>query len=98
MYRPLAPSPACPVCRAAYTHFAAWHLPAAMVDWSQRRQYIMNTHLPQELETSLQAEVNSGHFPSIDEAMAEAVRLLLSRAHAPSVRAADDAANGSGMG
>jgi Arc/MetJ-type ribon-helix-helix transcriptional regulator len=41
----------------------------------------MTIHLPNDLENSLRAEVNSGHFPSLDDAMAEAVRLLLSRRH-----------------
>lgn len=39
----------------------------------------MTIHLPNELESSLRAEVSSGHFPTLDDAMAEAVRLLLSR-------------------
>jgi Arc/MetJ-type ribon-helix-helix transcriptional regulator len=34
-------------------------------------------HLPTDLENSLRAEVSSGHFASLDEAVAEAVRLLL---------------------
>ena len=37
----------------------------------------MTIHLPQDLESSLRAEVSSGHFASLDDAMAEAVRLLL---------------------
>jgi Arc/MetJ-type ribon-helix-helix transcriptional regulator len=37
----------------------------------------MTIHLPQDLESALQAEVSSGHFASLDDAMAEAVRLLL---------------------
>jgi Arc/MetJ-type ribon-helix-helix transcriptional regulator len=37
----------------------------------------MTIHLPSDLENSLRAEVSSGHFASLDEAMAEAVRLLL---------------------
>ena len=37
----------------------------------------MTIHLPTELENSLRAEVSSGHFASLDDAMAEAVRLLL---------------------
>ena len=39
----------------------------------------MTIQLPSDLEKSLRAEVNCGHFPSLDDAMAEAVRLLLSR-------------------
>jgi len=38
----------------------------------------MTIHLPQDVESSLQAAVHSGHFASIDEAIAEAARLLLS--------------------
>ena len=37
----------------------------------------MTIHLPSDLEDSLQAEVSSGHFATLDDAMAEAVRLLL---------------------
>ncbi len=37
----------------------------------------MMIHLPSDLENSLRTEVLSGHFPSLDEAMSEAVRLLL---------------------
>lgn len=37
----------------------------------------MTIHLPSDLESSLRAEVSSGHFASLDEAMTEAVRLLL---------------------
>ena len=37
----------------------------------------MTIHLPEHLETSLKAAVLSGHFASIDDAMAEATRLLL---------------------
>jgi Arc/MetJ-type ribon-helix-helix transcriptional regulator len=37
----------------------------------------MTIHLPNDLESSIRAEVASGHFGSIDEAMAEAARLLL---------------------
>ena len=37
----------------------------------------MTIHLPPELEGRINAEVSNGHFPSIDDAMAEAVRLLL---------------------
>jgi Arc/MetJ-type ribon-helix-helix transcriptional regulator len=34
-------------------------------------------HLPNDLESSIQAAVRSGRFVSVDEAMAEAARLLL---------------------
>jgi Arc/MetJ-type ribon-helix-helix transcriptional regulator len=37
----------------------------------------MTIHLPTDLESRVQAAVHSGRFPSIDDAMAEAVRLLL---------------------
>jgi Arc/MetJ-type ribon-helix-helix transcriptional regulator len=37
----------------------------------------MTIHLPSDLENSLRAEVSSGHFASLDDAMAEAVRFLL---------------------
>ncbi len=37
----------------------------------------MTIHLPQDLESSLRAEVSSGHFASLDDALAEAVRLLI---------------------
>ena len=55
----------------------------------------MTIHLPQDLESSLRAEVSSGHFASLDDAIAEAVRLLL-RDHKPSQSAASpDAGLGS---
>jgi Arc/MetJ-type ribon-helix-helix transcriptional regulator len=37
----------------------------------------MTIHLPTDLETSIQAAVQSGWFASVDDAMAEAARLLL---------------------
>jgi Arc/MetJ-type ribon-helix-helix transcriptional regulator len=37
----------------------------------------MTIHLPRDLESSILAEVQSGNFASVDEAMAEAARLLL---------------------
>jgi len=37
----------------------------------------MTIHLPHDLEISIQAAVCSGRFASVDEAMAEAARLLL---------------------
>jgi Arc/MetJ-type ribon-helix-helix transcriptional regulator len=39
----------------------------------------MVIQLPEDLEGSILAEVQSGHFASVDEAMAEAARLLLLR-------------------
>jgi Arc/MetJ-type ribon-helix-helix transcriptional regulator len=40
----------------------------------------MQINLPANLERSLLTEVQSGHFASVDDAIAEAVRLLLERA------------------
>jgi Arc/MetJ-type ribon-helix-helix transcriptional regulator len=37
----------------------------------------MTIHLPDDLENSILAEVENGHYPSVDEAMTEAARLLL---------------------
>jgi Arc/MetJ-type ribon-helix-helix transcriptional regulator len=37
----------------------------------------MTIHLPKELESSIEAAVTGGHFASVDEAMAEAARMLL---------------------
>jgi Arc/MetJ-type ribon-helix-helix transcriptional regulator len=37
----------------------------------------MTIHLPQDLENSIQAAVQGGRFASVDDAMAEAARLLL---------------------
>ena len=37
----------------------------------------MTIHLPNDLESSIRAEVANGRFVSVDEAMAEAARLLL---------------------
>lgn len=37
----------------------------------------MTIHLPSNLEQSVQALVNGGRFASVDDAMAEAARLLL---------------------
>lgn len=37
----------------------------------------MTIRLPEDLESRIQAAVHSGRFASIDDAMAEAVRLLL---------------------
>ena len=36
----------------------------------------MTIHLPEDLERYVQSQVESGHFASEDEAIAEAVRLL----------------------
>jgi Arc/MetJ-type ribon-helix-helix transcriptional regulator len=37
----------------------------------------MTIHLPHDVERDILAEVHSGHFASLDDAMAEAARLLL---------------------
>jgi Arc/MetJ-type ribon-helix-helix transcriptional regulator len=37
----------------------------------------MTIHLPTDLETLIEAVVHSGRFASVDDAMAEAARLLL---------------------
>ena len=37
----------------------------------------MTIHLPEDLERSIRGEVLSGRFESVDDAMAEAARLLL---------------------
>ncbi len=37
----------------------------------------MTIHLPNELEREIQAEVLKGHYPAIDDAVAEAVSLWL---------------------
>ena len=53
----------------------------------------MTIHLPQDVESSLQAAVQSGHFASLEEAMAEAARLLvreLNLGHRPSPPARDE--------
>jgi Arc/MetJ-type ribon-helix-helix transcriptional regulator len=39
----------------------------------------MTIHLPEDLESSLRAAVHSGRFASVDDAMAEATRLLLQK-------------------
>jgi Arc/MetJ-type ribon-helix-helix transcriptional regulator len=36
----------------------------------------MTIHLPQDIESSIQAAVHSGHFASVDDALAEAWRLF----------------------
>ena len=39
----------------------------------------MTIHLPEHLESSLRAAVHNGRFASVDDAMAEATRLLLQK-------------------
>jgi Arc/MetJ-type ribon-helix-helix transcriptional regulator len=48
----------------------------------------MTIHLPEDLESSIRAEVEGGRFASVDEAMAEAARLLLGHRPSASSRAA----------
>ena len=43
----------------------------------------MTIHLPADLERSIELAANSGRFASVDDAMAEAVRLLLQRKARP---------------
>lgn len=44
----------------------------------------MTIHLPEELEQSIRAEVQSGRFASVDDVIAEAVRVyLFARVHGP---------------
>ena len=49
----------------------------------------MTIHLPYDLERSIQAVVLSGRFASIDDAMAEAARLLLRDVRVP-IASTDD--------
>jgi len=37
----------------------------------------MTIHIPKELESTIEAAVHGGHFASLDDAMAEAARLLI---------------------
>jgi Arc/MetJ-type ribon-helix-helix transcriptional regulator len=48
----------------------------------------MTIHLPENLESSIRDAVRGGQFASVDEAMAEAARLLLDRLKPPSAAAA----------
>src|SRR4051794_41981140 len=52
---------------------------AAVAGWipEARRSFCMTIHLPQELESSVRAEVLSGHFASEDDMVAAAVREYL---------------------
>ncbi len=45
----------------------------------------MTIHLPNDLESSIRAEVTSGHFASVDDAIAEAVRSFLRQRKPPAV-------------
>jgi Arc/MetJ-type ribon-helix-helix transcriptional regulator len=42
--------------------------------------YVMTIHLPEDLESSVRALVKGGRFASVDDAMAEAARLLIKQA------------------
>jgi Arc/MetJ-type ribon-helix-helix transcriptional regulator len=48
----------------------------------------MTIHLPENLESSILEAVHSGQFASVDDAMAEAARLLLDRLKPPSAAGA----------
>jgi Arc/MetJ-type ribon-helix-helix transcriptional regulator len=48
-----------------------------MIQWMPEEKPYMTIHLPMDLESSIQAAVKSGRFASLDDAMAEAARLLL---------------------
>jgi Arc/MetJ-type ribon-helix-helix transcriptional regulator len=48
-----------------------------------RRTRAMTIHLPEDLETSVRAEVDRGRFASADEAVAEAVRTYFRAATVP---------------
>jgi Arc/MetJ-type ribon-helix-helix transcriptional regulator len=48
-----------------------------MIQWMPEEKPYMKIHLPIDLESSIQAAVKIGRFPSLDDAMAEAARLLL---------------------
>jgi Arc/MetJ-type ribon-helix-helix transcriptional regulator len=52
----------------------------------------MTIHLPNELERSIEAMVHNGRFASVDDAMAEAARLLLRQVKQspPDANARDD--------
>lgn len=43
----------------------------------------MTIHLPKDLESSVEAVVNGGHFESVDAAMEEAVRMLIRAYRSP---------------
>jgi Arc/MetJ-type ribon-helix-helix transcriptional regulator len=55
----------------------------------------MTIHLPLDLERSIEAVVHNGRFASVDDAMAEAARLLLRQ---ESQQQPADAANNGGLG
>ncbi len=55
----------------------------------------MTIHLPPDLERSIEAVVNRGRFASIDDAMAEAARLLLRQESQQPAKSAGDPGLGS---
>lgn len=56
----------------------------------------MRIHLPLDLERSIEAVVKSGRFASVDDAMAEAARLLLRQESQPPQPAKTAGATGLG--
>ena len=56
----------------------------------------MTIQLPESLANSVEAAVNNGRFPSVDAAMAEAVRLLLRELDSVPQNANDAASPGLG--
>src|SRR5208337_3035392 len=75
-YPAASPSPPIP-CNHNRNPGPAWHRLPAVIHWMPEEKPYMTIHLPTDLENSLRAEVSIGHFASLDDAMAEAVRLLL---------------------
>jgi Arc/MetJ-type ribon-helix-helix transcriptional regulator len=51
----------------------------------------MTIHIPKELESSVRALVQGGHYASVDAAMTEAARLLLRQQQAPANTPATEA-------
>lgn len=49
----------------------------SVVQWAKRRWFEVTIHLPTDLASRVEAVVQSGQFASVDDAMAEAARLLL---------------------
>jgi len=46
----------------------------------------MTIHLPEDLESSIQAAVHGGRYASVDDAITQAVRLLLRHQTAPAIK------------
>jgi Arc/MetJ-type ribon-helix-helix transcriptional regulator len=55
----------------------------------------MTVRLPKDLESSIEALVQHGHFDSVDDAMAEAARMLLCKYEQPLPLPSSDAGLGS---